>query len=1252
MPGAVRYELHRQEAAEPGWQQIDGGNLRGASFTDRGLTPGVTYQYAVRAIDGNGEPLGPWSNFPTETVSGSGAATPIPTPTVTSAPAQTPTAAVSTPTAPRLTAASAGADAIELGWTEVPGADRYALFRQEVAAPGWQQIDGGALRVTSFTDRGLTPGVTYQYAVRAIDASGEPLGPWSNFPTETVPTFDAAAATATATPTARPTPTPTQSASTAAAPVLTARHSGANGVELRWTEVPGAVRYALFRQEVAEPGWQQIDGGNLRGTSFTDRGLTPGVTYQYAVRAIDASGQPLGPWSNFPKETVPAPAATERAALVALYKATDGDGWKYNDNWLSDRPLSAWYGVTTDAGGRVTRLKLGGNQLNGTLPDLSALTYLEELALSSNLLTGPVPDLSAFSRLTWLALSHNRLTGPVPDLSSLTSLEYLYLNSNQLTGPIPDLGAVTSLRTLNLMRNRLSGTIPDLSHLPNLRGVSLGYNRLTGSIPDLRALPNLGILNLEHNQLSGPVPDLTRSNLGELNLTGNPLCAPEGVDFSRGNQAVVYHFRTLTLPPCSGVAPTPTSQTPAATPTPTRSTQTAPDPAEERAALAALYRATGGDGWKYNDNWLSAAPIGTWHGVFTDENGHVTELRLEQNRLRGALPALNALTHLTTLYLYGNELTGPIPELKALTSLKYVWLSGNRFSGPVPALNSLTNLRYLNLADNQLTGPVPDLSAVPYLRQLILRSNRLTGPIPDLSTHTDLWNLTLSDNQLTGPIQTRRLPPDLWVLTLDSNQLTGPVPDLSAHVNLEFLRLNDNQLTGPIPDLSALTNLTGILLGYNQLTGSIPDVSALTKLRELSLHSNQLTGSIPDLSTLTELDYLRLDSNQLTGPMPDLSALTKLTSLELDYNRLTGPILNLNHLTRLTYLSLRFNQFTGPAPDLSALTRLTWLNLRGNQLCLPQGPGLSGANQVVTEHLNSLYLPACTAADLALTPGVPQDLTATVDDDRVTLRWSPAANAAAYELRVWDSINREWGGIGGDLRVTSHTHPVLKDGRNYYYQVRARNVNGVRGEWSAQVYAAVVTPRYPPPPSSLGLDMFYQKYLETNGVAVVAPSEVSDAKMALAREIITGMLSNRTDLLQTMAANNLIIFMEIADIRGVAYKIPGEWETYVRANDPRCENFIHEFAHVIHFAIEEQVGGPAFNARLLGLYQSALNAGLWEGRYASVDAVEYLAETVKYWLWGYSPFTGYATLADYDPEIVKLIEEELDGATVPAACKP
>ena len=59
----------------------------------------------------------------------------------------------------------------------------------------------------------------------------------------------------------------------------------------------------------------------------------------------------------------------------------------------------------------------------------------------------------------------------------------------------------------------------------------------------------------------------------------------------------------------------------------------------DRAALIALYNATNGPNWTNNENWLSEMPMGEWHGVTTDENGRITELRLTENNLEGPIPA-------------------------------------------------------------------------------------------------------------------------------------------------------------------------------------------------------------------------------------------------------------------------------------------------------------------------------------------------------------------------------------------------------------------------------------------------------------------------------------------------------------------------------------------------------------------------------------------------------------------------------------
>ena len=55
---------------------------------------------------------------------------------------------------------------------------------------------------------------------------------------------------------------------------------------------------------------------------------------------------------------MPQAVSPDRAALVALYKATGGANWTNNTNWLTNAPIGQWQGVTTDSQGRVTELNL------------------------------------------------------------------------------------------------------------------------------------------------------------------------------------------------------------------------------------------------------------------------------------------------------------------------------------------------------------------------------------------------------------------------------------------------------------------------------------------------------------------------------------------------------------------------------------------------------------------------------------------------------------------------------------------------------------------------------------------------------------------------------------------------------------------------------------------------------------------------------------------------------------------------------
>ena len=222
---------------------------------------------------------------------------------------------------------------------------------------------------------------------------------------------------------------------------------------------------------------------------------------------------------------------TDRAALVALYNATDGPDWYESQNWLSDRPPGDWYGVRTGKDGRVTRLDLVNNNVNGEIPsELGNLSSLTSLHLGNNQLDGGIPpELGSLSNLTELGLFNNQLSGEIPsELDNLSNLTWLHLDGNQLDGEIPsELGNLSSLTSLDLSRNQLDGEIPsELGSLSNLKRLRLQNNRLTGPIPpQLSELLELRVLLLANNRLDGSVPawlgELPR--LRRLELQGNRL---------------------------------------------------------------------------------------------------------------------------------------------------------------------------------------------------------------------------------------------------------------------------------------------------------------------------------------------------------------------------------------------------------------------------------------------------------------------------------------------------------------------------------------------------------------------------------------------------------------------------------------------------------------------------------------------------------------------------------------------------------
>ena len=153
-------------------------------------------------------------------------------------------------------------------------------------------------------------------------------------------------------------------------------------------------------------------GDTLRLTAeaFDENGhVVPGAAFTWSssdesVVTVDASGLVRGVGAG--RATIAAAVGNvrgtseitvenpDRAALVALYEATDGPNWLNSDGWLTDAPLQDWYGVGTDAYGRVVRLDLSGRW------DSASRQVIRHG------LTGPIPPELDLPRPAWSTEVH------------------------------------------------------------------------------------------------------------------------------------------------------------------------------------------------------------------------------------------------------------------------------------------------------------------------------------------------------------------------------------------------------------------------------------------------------------------------------------------------------------------------------------------------------------------------------------------------------------------------------------------------------------------------------------------------------------------------------------------------------------------------------------------------------------------------------------------------------------------------------
>jgi hypothetical protein len=223
------------------------------------------------------------------------------------------------------------------------------------------------------------------------------------------------------------------------------------------------------------------------------------------------------------------------------------------------------------------------------------------------------------------------------------------------------------------------------------------------------------------------------------------------------------------------------------------------------------------------------------------------------------------------------------------------------------------------------------------------------------------------------------------------------------------------------------------------------------------------------------------------------------------------------------------------------------------------------------------------------------------------------------------------------------------------------------------------------PPDKQGVPAFYTQRTSAGGFPIVASARVNPYALKEAAYLVDLMLAKRADLREKMIQSGARLcilahnefttdqpeFTKLGErplklFRGLSGK--DYWDARARGmggseRDPFCscaeENLlgypddpyaaecilIHELAHNIHLRGMVNLD-PTFDARLKATYEAAMEAGLWKGKYASVNHYEYFAEGVQSWFdnnrvndHDHNHVDTREELLEYDPRLAAICRE-------------
>ncbi len=190
---------------------------------------------------------------------------------------------------------------------------------------------------------------------------------------------------------------------------------------------------------------------------------------------------------------------------------------------------------------------------------------------------------------------------------------------------------------------------------------------------------------------------------------------------------------------------------------------------------------------------------------------------------------------------------------------------------------------------------------------------------------------------------------------------------------------------------------------------------------------------------------------------------------------------------------------------------------------------------------------------------------------------------------------------------------------------------------------------------------FYKKYLEVNGMPLVAAAEVADEALERTRSIVKHMLAGRPDVVQALVDREMYLiiigknqlYCDMPEYRNNPN--PTYQNERVRGTGGRPTSFgeenvlslaidryddesigVHEFCHTIDGVLGTI--DPTWQQRKRAAFENAIDKGLYKMAYAGSNAGEYWAEVGQAFFdcnrannWNHGPIVNREQLKEYDP---------------------